>query len=161
PQILQAMSDYVGKQKTISLTFDSDIEVVTPELQKVQFASSGKLLLSRPDKLRVTRTGGYANVELLFDGKTVTIYGKNLDAFAQIAWAGAPTDARGDRLRSCYAFDAPGTDLLLTNSFETLMADVIDAKHVGHGVVDGVECEHLAFRNEDVDWQLWVEVGQR
>jgi hypothetical protein len=22
-----------------------------------------------------------------------------------------------------------------------------------------VECEHLAFRNFDTDWQLWVEVG--
>jgi hypothetical protein len=161
PQILQSMSDYVGKQKTISLTFDSDIEVVTPELQKVQFTSSGKLLLSRPDKLRVTRTGGYANVELLFDGKTVTIYGKNLDAFAQIEVAGATTDDLVDRLRSGYAFDAPGTDLLLTNSFETLMADVVDAKLIGHGVVDGVECEHLAFRNDDVDWQLWVEAGPR
>ena len=31
PQIPQSMSDYVGRQKTISLTFDSDIEVVTPE----------------------------------------------------------------------------------------------------------------------------------
>jgi len=39
------------------------------------------------------------------------------------------------------------------------MADVIDAKHIGRGVVDGIECEHLAFRNEDTDWQLWVEVG--
>jgi hypothetical protein len=160
-RIMKAMSDYVGSQKTISLTFDSDIEVVTPELQKVQFASSGKLLLSRPDKLRVTRTGGYANVELLFDGKTVIIYGKNLDVFAQIDVPGATTDDLVDRLRSGYAFDAPGTDLLLTSSFETLMADVIDVKHIGHGVVDGVECEHLAFRNEDVDWQLWVEAGPR
>jgi hypothetical protein len=22
-----------------------------------------------------------------------------------------------------------------------------------------VECDHLAFRNNDVDWQLWVAVG--
>ena len=27
------------------------------------------------------------------------------------------------------------------------------------GVIGGVECEHLAFRNFDTDWQLWVEVG--
>ncbi len=40
-------------------------------------------------------------------------------------------------------------------------ADVSEAKHIGRGVIDGVECEHLAFRNFDTDWQLWVEVGQR
>jgi hypothetical protein len=33
--------------------------------------------------------------------------------------------------------------------------------------IDGVECEHLAFRNADTDtdtdtdWQLWVEVGDK
>ena len=41
------------------------------------------------------------------------------------------------------------------------MADVIVAKHVGRGVIDGVECEHLAFRDLNVDWQLWVDVGDR
>ena len=30
---------------------------------------------------------------------------------------------------------------------------------MGRGVIDGIECEHLAFRNPDTDWQLWVEVA--
>ena len=38
---------------------------------------------------------------------------------------------------------------------------MIEAKHIGRGVIDGVECEHLAFRNQDVDWQLWVQVGAK
>jgi len=28
-------------------------------------------------------------------------------------------------------------------------------------VVDGVECEHLAFRGVDTDWQIWIETGAR
>jgi hypothetical protein len=55
-KILKAMSDYVASQKTLSVTFDSDIEVLTPSLQKIQFTSSGRVHLSRPDKLRVTRS---------------------------------------------------------------------------------------------------------
>jgi hypothetical protein len=62
--ILKAMSDYVGSQKTIELTFDSDIEVITPQLEKIQFTNSGEALLSRPDKLRAHRVGGYADVAL-------------------------------------------------------------------------------------------------
>jgi hypothetical protein len=57
--------------------------------------------------------------------------------------------------------EAPGADLLLSHVYDELMRDVIDAKHIGRGVIDGVECEHLAFRNPDVHWQLWVEVGAR
>jgi hypothetical protein len=41
-QILKAMSDYVTSQKTISLTFDSDVEVITSEVEKIQFASCGR-----------------------------------------------------------------------------------------------------------------------
>lgn len=84
PKILKAMSDYLAGQKTISATFDSGIEVITSDLQKIQFASSGQFLLTRPDKIRVTRTGGYADVELVFDGKKATVFGKNLNAFAQL-----------------------------------------------------------------------------
>jgi hypothetical protein len=38
---------------------------------------------------------------------------------------------------------------------------VIEAAHIGRGVVDGVECEHLAFRNRETDWQIWIEVGAK
>lgn len=60
--ILKAMSDYVNSQKTIEVTFDSDIEIITPELEKIQFTNSGDILLSRPNRLRAHRVGGYAGV---------------------------------------------------------------------------------------------------
>ena len=159
-QILKAMSDYVSSQQSISLTFNSDIEVITPEIQKIQFTSSGKLVLGRPDKLRASRTGGYTDVEIVFDGTTVAILGKNINAYAQSEVSGN-VDKLVDVLRDQYSLEFPGADLLLSNPYEVLMADVLEAKHIGQGVVDGVECEHLAFRNQDTDWQLWVEVGNR
>src|SRR6476620_182688 len=53
-QILKAMSDYLASQKTISATFDSSLEVTTPQSEKIQFNSSGTLLLHRPNQIRVT-----------------------------------------------------------------------------------------------------------
>ena len=76
-KILKKMFDYVAGQKTLSITFDSDIEVITSNLQKIQFTSSGQVQLSRPDKLRATRTGGYRDVEIVFDGKTLTMNNKD------------------------------------------------------------------------------------
>jgi hypothetical protein len=157
-KILKAMSDYMASQKSISLSFDTDIEVITPDIQKIQFASSGKLLLSRPDKLRASRTGGYADIELIFNGKTVTVLGKNLNVYTQ-ADAPGTIDQLVDLLRNQYGVELPGADLLISNPYEALMADVINAKHIGQGVINGVECEHLAFRNQDTDWQLWVQTG--
>src|SRR5262245_46168083 len=56
-KILRALSDHLASQRNISLTFDADIEVITPDVQKIQFASSGRVQMSRPDKIRASRTG--------------------------------------------------------------------------------------------------------
>ena len=47
----------------------------------------------------------------------------------------------------------------MSNAFDVMSADVMHGAHIGQGVVDGFECEHLAFRNDDTDWQLWVQIG--
>ena len=154
------MSDYVTSQKNITATYDSDIEVITADLQKLQFTSSGQLSLSRPDKLRASRTGGYADVEFVFDGKTFTVHDRDGKAYAQ-AEVGGSIDQLVERLRNEFSVEAPGADLVLTGSFERLTEDVIDGKHIGLGVVNGVECEHLAFRGVETDWQIWIEAGSR
>jgi hypothetical protein len=159
-KFLKAMSDYLTSQKNFSLSFDSAIEVITPDIEKIQFASSGRLQVSRPDKVRVSRTGGYADVELVFDGKTATVLGKHINSYVQIDAPGS-IDQLVDRLRDKLSITLPGADLLVSNAYDVLTSDVIEGKHIGRGVIDGVECDHLAFRNHDTDWQIWIEVGDR
>jgi len=157
--ILKAMSEYVGSQKTIKLTFDSAIEIITPQLEKIQFTNSGDALLSRPDKLRAHRVSGHADVAMFFDGKTVKIFGKNINGYAQFDAPGS-VDQLIHSLREGHGVALPGADLLLSNSYELLVAGIMEAKIIGRGIIDGIECEHLAFRNFDTDWQLWVETGK-
>lgn len=159
-KLLKAMSDYVASQKAISVTFDSDVEVITSNLQKIQFTSSGQVQLSRPDKLRATRTGGYRDIEIVFDGKTFSINNKDNKEYTQVDAPGT-ADQLIDVLRERHGVTAPGADLLLSNVFDVMIADVIDGAVIGKGVIDGVECDHLAFRNVDTDWQIWIESGAR
>jgi hypothetical protein len=55
--LLKAMSDYLGAQKAISFEYDTNLDIVSPEKQKVGLASSGIVVLNRPDKLHITRMG--------------------------------------------------------------------------------------------------------
>lgn len=158
--ILKAMSDYVGSQQTIELTFDSAIEVITPQLEKIQFTNSGEALLSRPDKLRAHRMSGHADVALYFDGKTASIFSEGLNGYIHFDAQGT-VDQLIEALRAGHGVALPGADLLLSNAYEVLVADVLEAKYIGRGIIDGRECEHLAFRNFDTDWQLWVEAGDK
>jgi hypothetical protein len=82
-RLLKAMSDYMAAQQAISFQHDATLEVVTKEDQKLALGSSGTLVLKRPDKIRATRSAGFADVEMSFDGKTLTLLGKNLNIYAQ------------------------------------------------------------------------------
>jgi hypothetical protein len=53
------------------------------------------------------------------------------------------------------------TDLLLTNSYDELVSDVTDIKDLGSGVIGGVECDYLAFRKKEVDFQIWIAQGSK
>jgi hypothetical protein len=41
------------------------------------------------------------------------------------------------------------------------MTNVTDLKDLGSGVIGGKECDHLAARSEEVDWQIWIAQGER
>jgi hypothetical protein len=156
----KAMSDYMGAQKAVSFDYDSNLEVVSTENQKVGLASSGKMTLNRPDKIHGTRTGGFADIEFAFDGKTLTFFGKNANAYAQVEAPGT-IDQLIDVLRDKYHRPVPGADLLFSNIYDQLEPEVKDTKDLGAGVISGVQCDHLAFRTSDVDWQIWIAQGDR
>lgn len=156
--LFKAMSDYLAAQTTISFDYDSTLDIVTKDGQKLGLASSGAVTLARPDKLRATRTGGFADVEMVFDGSTLTILGKNLNAYAQVAAAGT-VDQLIDTLRDKLQRPLPAADLLVGNVNDTLTPLFTDVKDLGSGVIGGVECDHLAFRTGEVDLQIWIAQG--
>jgi len=159
-RLLKGMSDYLAAQKAYSFDYDANLEVVTTEGQVIGIASSGALTLNRPDKAHVTRHGGFADVMMNFDGKTLTVFGKNLNVFTQLEIPGT-VDHLIDELKDTYQRPLPAADLLLTNSYDILMKEVTDITDLGSGVIGGVECNSLAFRAKEVDWQIWIAQGDQ
>lgn len=156
--LLKAMSDYVGGLTTIEIDVDTELEIVTPEMEKIGFDSSSKLRMARPNQARLERKGSFAEIDLLFDGKNLTIRERKNNVYGQIAAPGTTEDlvtAMHDEL----GMAVPGADLLLRDSYSVLVADVLEAKVLGQGVVGGQLCDHVAFRNFDTDWQLWIRTG--
>lgn len=156
--LVKAMSDYLAAQKAISLSYDSAFEVVTDQRQKLQLATSGTVDMVRPDKIRTTRKSGFSDTEMVFDGKTVSFLGKGKNAYIQ-AEAPGTVDNLIDQLRDKFHRQLPGADLLGSNVYDSLMTDVTDVKDLGSGVINGKECDHLAFRAKDTDWQIWIAQG--
>ena len=157
-KLLKAMSDYLAAQKNISLSYDSVFEVVSKDQQKLQLATSGTAVLNRPDKIRTTRKSGFSDTEMVYDGKTLSILGKGQNAYVQTEAPGT-IDTLIDQLRDKFHRQLPGADLLQSNVYDALMTDVTDVKDLGSGVINGTECDHLAFRAKETDWQIWIAQG--
>jgi hypothetical protein len=158
--LLKAMTDYVGAQQSIAFDYDATLEVVTKDRQKLQLASSGMVSLARPDKIRTTRSGGFVDMETVFDGKTLTLFGKNKNVYTRVEVPGS-LDNLVNELQKKYDRPLPAADLFLTHAYDEITAAVTNVKDLGSGVVGGIECDYFAFRAKDVDWQIWVTQGAR
>jgi hypothetical protein len=154
-KILHSMSDYLKGLPRFSVNIDIDTEVIDLAGQKLQISSSGKIILERPGNLYVARHGAFADVELIFDGKSLTLHGKNLNIYFQKDKPGT-IDTAFDTLQGEIGLDAPGADLFYTDSFEELTDSVASSAYLGTVYVNDVECHYLTFREAKVDWQLWV-----
>ncbi|QYO64950.1 DUF2092 domain-containing protein [Leptolyngbya sp. 7M] len=158
-QILRSMSSYLAQTQALSVNADVDFEILTRNGQKLQF-SSYATLLQRPDRLHIQRRGSVVDADLFFDGKTLTLLGRRINAFAQRAISGTIDDAILAFERET-GLPAPGADLLFADPYATLSSGVASSTYLGTAYVNGIEVHHLAFREADVDWQLWVQTGDQ
>jgi hypothetical protein len=158
--LFKAMSDYMGKQPKMSFDIDTSLEVVTTDEQKLSLTSSGSLTMVRPDKIRVIRHGGFANAEFYFNGKTLTLFRRDENQYATVDIPGSVEHLTAE-LRDKYHRPLPAADLLGPNVYAAMMPNVTDVKDLGTGIIRNIECDHIAFRTDEVDWQLWIAHGNR
>ncbi len=157
-KILKSMSTYLGGLPAFTVSADVDSEVIDLLGQKLQFSSSAALAVKRPGKLYMSRQGAIANMEIIFNGKTLTLNGKGLNVYKQIESPGTIDDAL-NTIQLEIGLDLPGTDLFYADPHISLSSGVVSSTYLGTDYVNGVECHNLAFRQEKTDWQLWVQVG--
>jgi hypothetical protein len=159
-QLLKASTDFLARQQQFSLDTESSIEVVLASGQKVQFDHTAKVLVERPNKLRAERTGDLVDQVFYYDGKTLALHNPDGNYYATTAAPGTIEEML-DMAREKLDIFAPAGDLLYKNAYDILLQDVTSGFVVGKGMVNGVRCDHLAFRAPHVDWQIWIEDGPR
>src|SRR5262249_46874413 len=60
-----------------------------------------------------------------------------------------------------YGVELPLLDVVYAAVGGNLGESILEAGDIGPSRVAGVDCEHLAFRGSKVDWQVWIERGDR
>jgi hypothetical protein len=159
-KLLRRMSDYLAGRQQFTVRTENTIEVVLTSGQKLQFASPASASVWRPNKLRADRKGDILNQEFFYDGKTVTLYNPKENLYATTA-APPTLDEMLDFAREKLDVIAPGAEILYGNAADRMLKETSSGFVVGPSVVGGVKSTHLAFRGAEVDWQIWIEDGDK
>lgn len=159
--ILTAMSDNLKSMATLRADYDTDHEIIDLSGRKIQYSASGSIALDRAKGFRMSRKGPFADADVIFDGEKIFLYGKALNVYAEIASPGPAIEDATEEFRISTGIDAPGADLLASDPYSLLIEGAVDGIVVGTAFVNGVECDHLAFRTDTVDWQIWVSKGPK
>ena len=158
-KLVKASTDFLASQKRFSAETRSSLEVVLTSGQKIQFDHLARLSVQRPNKLRADRVGDLVEQSFYYDGKSLTIFNPGEKYYATVAAPGTLEEML-DFARNTLDIVAPAGDLIYSNAYDILMTDVTQAFVVGKGIVEGVRCDHLAFRAPHVDWQIWIQEGK-
>ncbi|MFC1503622.1 DUF2092 domain-containing protein [Pseudomonadota bacterium] len=157
---LKESTTFLSRQKQFSVVSRSTIEAVLYSGKKLQFDQAASLSVQRPDKLRAERHGDLVDQIFYYDGQSLTLYNPQDKYYATVS-APDNLEAMLNFARESLDIVAPAGDLFYTNAFEILMQDVTVGYVIGKSVIEGVRCDHLAFRSPHVDWQLWVQEGSK
>jgi hypothetical protein len=156
---LKAMSAYLHTLKSFSVHAEASTDEVLESGQKIQFVNTVSLRARLPDHLRVDILSDRKQREIYYNGKTVTQYAPRLKYYASVAAPGTVRETLQAAAQK-YDLDLPLADLFFWASDQTGIDAIQSALYVGPSRVAGVTCDHYAFRQAGVDWQIWIESGK-
>jgi hypothetical protein len=155
---LQKMGAYLQSLKRFSVSTDLTGERVLEDGQKLQHTATAKLDVDRPNKIHAVLSSARSERELIFNGKDVTLYTPAQKYYSTVQFDGT-IGALADKLRENYGVELPLSDLFVwgtpnapTNQFESAM-------FAGQDYIGSTLCDHYAFRQKEIDWQIWISAG--
>lgn len=157
-QTLKLMSDYLRGLQSFSVHVDAVVEGVLPSGERLDTDRSGDIWIERPNKLRVNMVSAKHNVQMYYDGSTFVIYSPVQNYYG--SWNAPGTlEQTVAAARTKYGLVLPGGDFLASDPYGKLMAHVESGTYLGEVPIGGTLTHHLAFRQPDIDWQIWIEAS--
>jgi hypothetical protein len=155
---LQGMGAYLRTLKVFQVDVATTDEDVMDDGQKQQYEGATTILARMPDALRAEQTSERRQRLYLYDGKSFTLFAKRSNFYATVP-APATIGKLDEMLDEKYGFNVPLSDLFRWGSPGWTAEGINAAADFGPSVVAGTTCQHYGFRQDDIDWQIWIQKG--
>ncbi|SIO21128.1 DUF2092 domain-containing protein [Paraburkholderia phenazinium] len=163
PQAVDALNklgNYLRSLKSFRIQADSVTDAVLTTGQNVGFLHRTEMSVQRPNKVRVVVTGSRAPKGLIYDGRTFVLFNDTHHFYSKVP---APPTIRQliTDADEKYGVQLPLVDLFYWGEQSDDEKSLTSALFIGLDKVDGKWCNHYAYQQPGLDWELWIQSGSR
>jgi len=153
---IEAMANRLAQAQHLGVVVDCAYDVVQESGQKIEFGERRVLTLRRPDRVRfeVTRRDG-SRRGLVFDGTQLTAFDLDQKVYTVVSKPGT-VDAALKYFTQDLHMRLPLRELVAADLPQHLKGVLGSARLVGTETVGGVAADHVAFRGDMADVQMWI-----
>jgi hypothetical protein len=159
-QALKDMGAHLQTLKRFSVTTDLSGERVLADGQKLTHNASATMDVARPDRLRATMRTPRAQRVLVFDGTNATLYTPALKVYSTVELDDTLAGLV-ERLENRFGIEVPLSDLFVWGTPAAPLDKIESAMNAGQDLIGDDLCDHYAFRQGKVDWQIWITTGAK
>jgi hypothetical protein len=155
---LRKMGAHLRTLKRFGVQVDGVRDEVSGDGQKIQLTGTITYLVRAPNGLRANIRTDRKQRDIIYDGKTLTVYAPRMKYYATVA-APPTIGAMLEQATNRYGIEFPVADLFTWGTARDGVNDLTSARLVGPAYVGGFDTDHYAFRQAGADWQVWIERG--
>ena len=157
-QALKDMGAFLQSLKRFHVATEVTGERVLADGQKLQHTATAKMEVERPNRIRATMQSARSERQIIFDGKTVTLYTPAQKYYSTVEFTETIGGLIG-KLEARFGVEMPLSDLFLFGTPAAPLDKIESAMNAGQDFIDDDLCDHYAFRQGKVDWQIWIATG--
>jgi hypothetical protein len=156
---LRTMSEFLAKAPHFALEAEETFDEIPDGQLRRQLTNVRRIAIERPNHLASDANGDTLNRAFWCDGRLATVLDKDDNVYATLE-APATVDATLDMLVEDYGVALPLVDFLYSDPYAVLMERVTYGRYLGLHQAAGVACHHLAFSQDTIEWQIWIDAGR-
>lgn len=163
PGAIQALKDMGAHLQTLDrfqVATTLTGERVLADGQKLQHSATAEMDVDRPNRLRARMSSARSERELIFDGKVVTLYTPALKYYSRVEFSDTLAGLV-KRLQERFGVELPLSDLFVWGTPAAPIEQIESAMNAGQDFVGDDLCDHYAFRQGALDWQVWITAGAK
>jgi hypothetical protein len=159
-EALKSLGTHLQTLKRFQVSTELTGERVLADGQKLQHTAAADLDVERPNKLRARMHSSRSEREIIYDGKHATLYTPAQKYYSTVEFTGNLGELIG-RLEEKYAVQMPLADMFIWGTPAASFDKIESAMNAGQDYIGDDLCDHYAFRQANIDWQIWITTGAK